>query len=203
MGQKCLYSLSDLVLEVDSAGPKTRENLDCLLQELSWVKTWNSKSKRRLYLRIAPNSRECKIPQNCREVLRADAFCGYELGDEFFLTDGSSLFHLWPAKGEGHAHLTASFFTKPLLAQANFWCFGLLKLLRPLGIYTLHAAGLATQDGSGILLVGASGSGKSTLAIGMIREGWNYLSDDAVLLSYESQAVHAIACRKSFYIDAV
>ena len=48
-----------------------------------------------------------------------------------------------------------------------------------------------------------SGSGKSTLAIGLIREGWKYLSDDAVLLRQGSEGVEAIACRRSFYIDAV
>ena len=59
------------------------------------------------------------------------------------------------------------FFPKPTMTQANFWCFGLLKLLRPLGIYSLHAAGLASEAGEGVLLVGPSGSGKSTLAIGL------------------------------------
>ena len=54
----------------------------------------------------------------------------------------------------------------------------------------------------GLLLVGASGSGKSTLAIGLIRQGWRYLSDDAVFLRYGSQGVEALACRRSFYIDA-
>jgi hypothetical protein len=202
MGQSSLYTLGSLVLELHSEEP-TREDLHRLLYELSWVRTRGSTSKPGLYLSITPNSRECRIPQNCREVLRADCFCGFELGDEFYLTDGSSIFHLRPLNGEGHAHLAASFFVKPILAQANFWCFGLLKLLRPLGIYSLHAAGLATRDESGVLLVGASGSGKSTLAIGMIRDGWKYLSDDAVLLSHGSQAVHAMALRRSFYIDAV
>src|SRR6266850_5758567 len=205
MGQRYLYPLSDLVLEVDSAEPKTRDDLDRLLHELSWVRTWDSwdsNSKRRLYLWVTLNSPECKIPQNCREVLRADAFGGYKLGDEFYLTDGSSLFHLQPLHGEGHAHLAASFFTKPLLAQANFWCFGLMKLLRPLGIYSLHAAGLVAPDGSGVLIVGASGSGKSTITIGLIRAGWRYLADDAVLLRYGRQGVEALVCRRSFYIDA-
>ena len=76
------------------------------------------------------------------------------------------------------------------------------ELLRPLGIYSLHAAGLVTKDGEGVLLVGPSGSGKSTLAIGLIRAGWSYLSDDAVLLRHNSTGIEALACRRSFYIDA-
>ena len=167
------------------------------------MRTRHSTSNPGLYLSITSNRREYRIPLNCREVLRADGFCGFELSDDFYLTDGSSVFHLRPARGEGYACLATSFFAKPILAQANFWCYGLLKLLRRLSIYSLHAAGLATRDGVGLLLVGASGSGKSTLAIGLIRKGWTYLSDDAVLLRYGTPGVEALACRRSFYIDAV
>jgi hypothetical protein len=201
VAQSILYALDNLVLEVDSEEP-TREDLDGLLLELSWVRMRTCAYKPNLYLSVSSNNDEFTIPKKCREVLRADAFCGYELGNEFYLTDGSSLFHLSPAKGEGHAHLAASFFTKPIVAQANFWCFGLLKLLRPLGLYSLHAAGLASSDAGGTLLIGSSGVGKSTLAIGLIRAGWRYLSDDAVFLTHGSQGVQALACRRSFYIDA-
>jgi hypothetical protein len=152
---------------------------------------------------VRPNSGRFRIPKNCREALQTDDFLGFELDDNFFLTDGSSVFHLSPVKGKGYARLTSSFFLKPISTQTNFWCFGLLKLLRPLCIYCLHAAGLATKDGEGVLFVGPSGSGKSTLAVGLIRVGWRYLSDDAVLLRGRSDGVEAIACRRSFYIDAV
>jgi hypothetical protein len=202
MEQSVSYALSDLVLEVHSE-ESGRADLDHVLQELSWVRARGSVNKPNLYLSVSSNNPEFKIPQNCREILRADGFLGLELGDDFYLTDGSSLFHLRLAKGEGYARLASSFSAKPSLAQANFWCFGLLKLIRPLGVYSLHAAGLATRDEVGLLLVGASGSGKSTLAIELIREGWRYLSDDAVLLLHRAQGVETLACRRSFYIDAV
>ena len=202
VGQSALYALDDLLLELDSDEQES-EDLSRLLQELSWARLQSSSCKSTLYLLVRSNSGQFKIPQNSHAVLRTDDFLGFEVGDDFFLTDGSSVFHLRPPEGEAYARIARSFFTKPKLAQANFWCFGLLKLLRPLGIYSLHAAGLATKDGEGVLLVGPSGSGKSTLAIGLIRAGWSYLSDDAVLLRQGSEAVEAIACRRSFYIDAV
>jgi hypothetical protein len=55
---------------------------------------------------------------------------------------------------------------------------------------------------AGVLLVGASGHGKSTLAIGLIRQGWEYLADDAVLLHRQSAGVTALAFRKTFSVDA-
>lgn len=201
MGQSALYALEDLVLELSADAPR-RESLGRLLQQLSWMRVHSANSKPSLYLSAEPNNGGFEIPTNSREVLRADGFLGLEAGDDFYLTDGASIFYLRPTKREGYARLEPSFFTKPELVQGNFWCFGLLKLLRPLGIYSLHAAGLASRDGGGLLLVGASGSGKSTLAIGLIRAGWRYLSDDAVLLRHGSQGVEALACRRSFYIDA-
>ncbi len=201
MGQSVLYALDDLVLELNLER-SGREALDALLQELSWVRIHSSNSKPSLYLSVAPDNDGFRTPRNCREVFRADGFLGVASASDFYLTDGSSVFHLRPASGEGYARLAPSFFVKPRLAQANFWCFGLLKLLRTLGIYCLHAASLVSRDGGGLLLVGASGSGKSTLAIGLIRAGWRYLSDDAVLLRHGSQVVEALACRRSFYVDA-
>ena len=38
--------------------------------------------------------------------------------------------------------------------------------------------------------------------LGLIRQGWRYLSDDAVLLRSRAEAVEALALRKHFYIDA-
>lgn len=203
MVQGTLYALDNLALELHAKEPR-REELDHLLLELSWVRmpaAHNSKTD--LHLFVSSNKRKFRIPRSCREALRTDDFLGFEVNDDFYLTDRSSVFHLRPAKGAGYAHLAPSFFDKSELARGNFWCFGLLKLLRRLGIYSLHAAGLATKDGEGVLLVGPSGSGKSTLAIGLIREGWQYLSDDAVLLRHGTQRVEALACRRSFYVDAV
>ncbi len=140
------------------------------------------------------------LPSTAREVLRGDGFRGLQDGDEFYLTDGASVLRLEPRKGRGEARLAPSFFLKPLLLRQNFWVFALLKLLRPSGIYGLHAAGLVAEDGTGVLVVGQSGSGKSTLAIALVRRGWRYLSDDAVLLRSRPEGVEALALRRHFYV---
>src|SRR5437867_4022465 len=100
--------------------------------------------KPNLYLYVSSSNRPFRLPANCRELFRADGFVGREIADEFYLTDASSVFHLRPPRGEAYARLAPLFDGKPPLAQSNFWCFGLLKLLRLLGIYGLHAAALAT-----------------------------------------------------------
>jgi hypothetical protein len=115
---------------------------------------------------------------------------------------GPSCFYLQSLEGKGEVYLASSFSDQSPLLQQKFLAYGLVRLLRPLGLFSLHAASLLTPDGVGVLIVGRSGSGKSTLTLGLIRKGWGYLSDDAVLLRNGSEAVEALALRKSCYIDA-
>jgi hypothetical protein len=142
------------------------------------------------------------MPVQAREVFRAEGLCGLEHGDNFYLTEGTSLLHLQPGEGQGTAQLAPTFVRQPQLLRQQFWAVGLLKLLRPLGLYGLHAAGIVTHPDHSLLLVGGSGSGKSTLTIGLVRQGCGYLSDDALLLRQQPEGVEALAFRKPFSIDA-
>lgn len=58
---------------------------------------------------------------------------------------------------------------------------GLMILLSQLGCYYIHGAALQT-DKEGWLFVGESGAGKSTITKIFLEEGFNYSSDDALLL---------------------
>ncbi len=177
--------------------------MDRLLQQLCWARASSPTRKADLHLRVTATDNPVRIAAQSHELFRADGFVGAENGCEFFLTDGSSLFHVRPSARVACARLAPSFDAEPPLKRSNFWCFGLLKLLRCIHVYCLHAAAVVTPNGTGILLVGPSGSGKSTLTVGLIREGWKFLSDDAVLLRASSDHIEALACRKALYVDAM
>jgi hypothetical protein len=74
--------------------------------------------------------------------------------------------------------------------------------LRRCGLFELHAAGVVEPlTGGGLLVVGPSGSGKSTLATQLASAGWQYLSDDALLLrGAAAEVVEACALRREFAV---
>ncbi len=74
-------------------------------------------------------------------------------------------------------------------------------LLRKQGWFGLHGAGLVYQ-GKGVLLVGRSGVGKSTLAYSLVRCGWHFLTDDALMVYQGSDGIEAVSFRKDFGLDA-
>lgn len=98
--------------------------------------------------------------------------------------------------GRGVARLhSAEFSGRALyLATHPLATIGLMELTERRGLFSLHAACLATNDGRGVLVAGASGAGKSTLALALALDGLLFLSDDVVFLApgAGSSAVHAL-----------
>lgn len=80
------------------------------------------------------------------------------------------------------------------LATHPLATISLMELLERRGLFSLHAACLASGDGRGVLLAGASGAGKSTLSLALARAGMSFLSDDVVFLAHTggSTAVRAL-----------
>ena len=81
----------------------------------------------------------------------------------------------------------------------NVMSYVLEAALRRCGLYQLHGSGVVEpKTNIGALMIGESGSGKSTLATLLAARGWSYLTDDALLLDQEQDAVRARGIRKFF-----
>lgn len=119
----------------------------------------------------------------------------------FFEVDGSTvrvgsetpaLVEVWICSGESSNGAGAS---ARLVFNAS------MTALRRCGLYELHAAGaVEPETGAGVLFVGPSCSGKSTNATQLAAAGWQYLSDDALLLCDAVKHVEARALRRAFAV---
>lgn len=76
-------------------------------------------------------------------------------------------------------------------------------LLGRLGRVLIHAAAVVQPDGTAWLLAGDAGAGKSTTCANLIAAGWDYVSDDQVVLSRgESPRLQAEGWPRDFHLDA-
>jgi hypothetical protein len=196
-----LYRLHDLGLRIEPEDLEVRTGLHALCVSLGWkpARGQPRAGLRAMTLRLSGHG--ATVPGSATRQSYTNGFQIFEDGAGTFVSDGASTLHVRPDASEAEAWLDGSFHQIPRPVQAQFWSFAILKLLRPAGYFSLHAAAVISPRGTGMLIVGRSGSGKSTLAIGLIRGGWGYLSDDAVLLYRRRETVCA-ALRTSFYIDA-
>ena len=129
------------------------------------------------------------------EVYASDALRVLRTPDGFFLSCGASSLAVLP--GEVARCYLRDFEKHSPYEQREFFLLGLLMLLRPRGLYGLHACGVRRGE-VGALLVGSSGAGKTTTTLNLLRSGWSYLSDDAVLLRERGNSVEALAFRRGF-----
>jgi hypothetical protein len=196
------YTWQALTLAVQHDRPQMAAELEPLLYDLSWVRTEAGAHAPTLCLTVRQDDHRCRLPPTAREVFRAEGVRGLACGDDDYLTIEASLLRLKMQQGRGEAWLAPTFAAMPISLRRTFWAFGPLKLLRPLGFFSAHAAGVVSGHGDGLLIIGRSGSGKSTLALGLLRQGWSVLSDDAVLLRRQPDGVAALACRKHLYVHA-
>lgn len=74
-------------------------------------------------------------------------------------------------------------------------------LLGRLGRTPVHAAAVLAPSGSALLLAGDARAGKSTTTINLISAGWDYLSDDQVVLSPEGAAIGVEGWPRPFHLD--
>jgi len=138
------------------------------------------------------------------EIYRAGALAVTRVSDTFHLRCGLSQLHVTPGAAKASCFLAPDFFDHSPFEQREFFLLSLLMLLRPRGLYGLHAcglehSGLGNDRRVGLLIAGASGSGKTTTSLNLIRRGWRYLSDDAVLLeTLTGGPVRAVALRRGF-----
>jgi hypothetical protein len=109
----------------------------------------------------------------------ADALCGELSGVHFLCQPSPGLAQLRSPAFAGRELYLA---THPLVT------IGLMEMLERRGLFSLHAACLASADGRGLVLAGPSGAGKSTLALALAQTGMGFLSDDIVFLTHDDGA---------------
>src|SRR4051812_15284133 len=107
--------------------------------------------------------------------------------------DSPALIEVWTGRGLAASNAAAS---ARLVFNAS------MTAMRRCGLYELHAAGAVEPlSGAGVLFVGPSGSGKSTNATQLATAGWQYLSDDTLLISGAGERVEARALRRVFAVS--
>lgn len=72
-----------------------------------------------------------------------------------------------------------------------------------LGRALLHSAGVVTPGGAGWLLVGDAHAGKSTTCMNLVAAGWDYLSDDQLILGRDAATgeIRIEGWLRAFHLD--
>lgn len=143
------------------------------------------------------------IPTHSRLVLRYFAVKIFYLRGTMYFTDFRSYLTLYPDGKKAIGFISPEtleesgthFFTH------TFFTFALFEILRHHGVYFIHSAGLISPEGTCYLFPAEGGQGKSTLSLYLIRQGYQYLSDDVIFLEGDSKDLRVLGFRKLSHLS--
>ncbi|MGH9873627.1 MAG: hypothetical protein ACRD9S_14355 [Pyrinomonadaceae bacterium] len=131
-----------------------------------------------------------------------DGHC-FTSGDQLVLeVNGSTIAVSPPEYNRTDVWLSPDTPARHHLALNNVILYAVQAALRRAGLYQFHAGCvLSGDDQRAILLVGDSGCGKSTLTATLVLNGWNFVSDDNLMLRDSAAGIEAWALRRYFTFD--
>jgi len=197
------YSLYGITIEVRWEGKWLEDEIEQFFLPFPFIKLNGADNAVHIKLNLTSTDVPQKIPCSASGPFTCYDVSIFETDNSVYINDGMSVFQIHPQARTGFLNLHYSFKDKVPLSKSNFFLIGLIYLFAPSGFYDLHAAGLINNNGVGYLLVGESGTGKSSMALSLVRQGWHFASDDALLLRLSAGGVEAMAFRKHFYLDQI
>lgn len=117
-----------------------------------------------------------------------------------FQTKDGSVVRADVQAGRAWGHLSNELLEASRYIFTDLMLAPLMEMLKHRGFYGLHAAAL-TKEGRGYLFPGDAGSGKTTIALSLVRQGFQYLADDKVLLRKVGNGFAALAFTRRFNIN--
>jgi len=124
------------------------------------------------------------------------------MGEVLYADDTDMLYITCPDAGRamcapasGHTHvsiLQSQAGRRQWLISHPMLTLPLIETLKRHGLYSVHAAGLAS-NGKGLILAGTTGAGKSTLTLALLRGGFDFLGDDMLFLKRNEDGLRMLA----------
>ena len=140
------------------------------------------------------------IPTDSVRGIQGPSVTTHARGNDIYLAslDGS-LIHLDTVERKSKAYLKEAILTD---TEKFFSLLGqlLVEALRYNGLHFLHAAAL-NSNGLGLLFSGDGGCGKTTNSLGLVQNGFHFVSDDSIFLEKKDGKVIVHPLYQAFHID--
>jgi hypothetical protein len=200
------FSLCGIPLSVACEDPRQADPIVRLWQQTFAIeRACNAAASPAVHIRFQRERGPSPPAESVEEVSRSDALTVTRTRSGFSLECGGSILDLDLTADRALGVLHEDFWAHSLSEQREFFLLCFLMLLRRFGAFGLHANCVVKANrgflivgvkaNRGFLIVGPSGAGKTTLTIALVREGWHFVADDALVLREGDGDLEAFALR--------
>jgi hypothetical protein len=146
--------------------------------------------------------RDWMVPTQARRFLHYGALRAFALDGRRYFTDYLSYLIIEPG-----SELVRGYISPDSLTENGERAFvhllftvTLFEVLRHQGLYFLHAAAVESPAGEGHLFVANAYSGKTSITLGLLQQGFRYLSDDTVFLRRAPEGIEVLPWARAFHV---
>jgi hypothetical protein len=194
------YEIADRSISVDSPDEIAAQSVDRFLAELGAARVSRQDERpAKLTLRRGFSDLPSNVSR-CFTSVEAQTEVSYYSGEsDYIVTLGGSAVS---ARGNAAVQITLAMDLDCQSFQfQRVLNHGLATALRRVGAFELQCAAVVKPGSShAMLIIGPSGSGKSTLALQLAARGWDFSTDDVVLLTQTENDVEAHGLRQHFAV---
>ncbi len=195
------YSIYSKSITIKSDSRKILKSIDSLINFFAAKKKVNN-PKISLTLSASKKflGKKADVKLEGKPLFRFDRLCCYKKENDYFYSDGSSLVFSQPGKGISKGYISEKTINSGRFFSHIFFYIILAEMLRHNGLYYIHSSGVK-KNRTSILIPGNGGVGKTTISLALVRKGFSYLSDDALLIKKVKNTVFAHPIPGDFHID--
>lgn len=140
------------------------------------------------------------LPSDASAVVKTPVTHAYHRGSQYYFTskDGS-LVHFDSATRQCEAFIRPEI-QNEMSTICSLVSGPLIETMKSAGRFYLHAAGLC-HNGIGYLISGDGGCGKTTSALNLVRSGFDYVSDDSLLMDARHGTIRVYPWYRDFHLS--
>jgi hypothetical protein len=199
------YVLADTVIEVRWDAPAAGAAVHDVFQHLGLRLPQSQQHIPAVVVVCSTASSSPSVPPGAEQVLTfGNGMTGHRAGTHLLLKWGNAVVRLDSNVGAGRISVPPGVLDEPQTVRRllfDLLTTGLLALLRPRQLYSLHATAL-TRNETGVLLADGGDGNHAALSYSLAQQGWSFLSD-SVLLHPEAEAdIDAVAFRTRLAMNA-
>lgn len=149
---------------------------------------------------VAIQSSPPPLPPGASSVVKTPITHTYRRGSQYYFTskDGSLV------QFDSATRNCAAFIRPEIQNEMSTICSlvsgPLIETMKSAGRFYLHAAGLC-HNGIGYLVSGDGGCGKTTSALNLVRSGFDYVSDDSLLMDARHGTIRVYPWYRDFHLS--
>lgn len=195
------YTIHGISVTIETSNQVILKKVCGILDHFGLEKENTLQSVSDINFTVNESKNERTLPEDAIKQAEQDGITIYEHDEHYYFVDHKIFIHILSDKKSISIDIDHTLWNNPEKIRKDLIIYSILFILRWRSYFTMHSAAVA-KNGKCCVFVAPSDSGKSTNAMSLVQKGWDYISDDSILLRQDGDQLTVLPLRRDLCLDA-